>query len=210
MSKLRLLSAICATLFLVPHTVFATSVWMSDFTSDLGSPIKLYLVTDINDAGSAATGQVLDFYFDFLSPADATLNIDPTALLTSSSASLAASSQFDIYHTAGTSLFSQFDSFNATPGNLLLITMITGYSQNYEPNSGNLTWVASMSVFDVGTYWSPTEPPAITPDNFIYQSLSSREFTLVATTVVPIPATIWLFVTGLLGFVGVARRAVRA
>ena len=68
LTRTQFKSALCACLLLLPSAVFATSVWENNYVTPTGEPVNLYLVTSFDQATDAGSGQVLDFYFDFLNP----------------------------------------------------------------------------------------------------------------------------------------------
>ena len=215
MNKPRLLGALCAVILSVPHTVSATTVWMQEFVSDIGSPINFYLVTGFDDPADVRSGGgvILDFYIDFLSPADPAADINPADLLTTTSNSMFGISDFDIvsalvYRPVPAATNEVFQSsFN--PQGISIFTYTDVIGTQAHPSGGgtsidcfsNGACILAPGYIDVDGSTNFPNAGFLSPAGAI-----PRTFLPVATNVVPIPAAAWLFGSGLLMLIGVARK----
>lgn len=101
---------------------------------------------------------------------------------------------------------STIDSAYSASSNVL-IADVFGFHHNAlaDPSAFGLTNASDSCLYtgaDCSTYliWDDLHPTTVG------HSLIADEFVSTVTTVVPIPAAVWLFGSGLLGLVGVARR----
>lgn len=215
MNKSHLIGALCALFLSVPHTVSATTVWMQEFVSDIGSPINFYLVTGFDDPADVASGGgvILDFYIDFLSPGDSAPDINPADLLTSVSGSIVGSSEFDIFSAIGSrpvpaATNEVFQSSSNSQG-ISIFTYTDAIGIQTHPSGGGMlidcfsngACILDPGYIDVDGSTNSPGPGFLSP-----AGADPRTFLPVATDAVPIPAAAWLFGSGLIGLIGIARR----
>ena len=195
MKKFHLLGAVCVCLWsLSVSTSHAASVWSATLWDDFQYTWDLYVVTSAPDLtdGTQVTGVYLDW--------TAGGAIDPASLLTSTPIDLAQLSPSD-----WGSEFISSAVFNAlTPDTFGIDFLAASGKQIISSEQGD------MSCNDVSCTLSAIENPFVPDEQYqaINPEYSWDSITLsnVATSAVPLPAAIWLFGSGLIGLVGIARR----
>jgi hypothetical protein len=190
MKKLHLFGALCALFLLTPYVASAKTVWGGTYVSDPGYQWTLWLVTDGDTV--QAPGNLIDAYFD--SGANGLIN--PTDLLTMSSSDIAEQSgdPLDV-STAAIYLFSA-EELNLYE--IIITQMEIDITQSTDPVDRILycdgeTCTATPALMDVNS----TTSHVFSIDHY---------FLPVATSPIPLPPTILLFGSGLIGLIGLSKR----
>lgn len=212
MNKSHLLSAMCACAFIACMPLAQAAV------------VELGDLNIINDAGNPSDGlRYLDMtYSDGLTLSEALTN----AQATYANARIATASEFDdIVAAAGITYNSSFtasDGFNSTGSPYHVLSTGANYNSSlvailgptvpgdeFDPPStvvftdpdGTNNTASTHDIFGLyGTTMEIIQVPWTVPNDQAGWLLVSE------ATVVPVPAAVWLFGSGLLGLIGVARR----
>lgn len=180
------MSATCFALFLIMYTTTASAatVYSTIFDDGVSSGGTAYIVTDL--------GEVTGVYFDYAADGGVTAE----NLLSSSTVDIGSSAAYDVYSTQ---IFGSDVEF-ISGGQFLLINSIDrDAAQSQTGGIGDSAVCTDIECFIINGFFNPKGDFARA---LIYESY----FEFEATSVVPIPAAAWLFGTGLLGLIGVARR----
>ena len=170
----------------------AASVWSSELLFDgLSNDWQLHVVSDDDDLFNPAniTGVYLDNVVDS--------QINPIDLLTSSLADVASSDPYDFFSN------SQIDSLMEAggPGEIVIKQLDTsglnGLGQLPDLTCRQFSCTTWLRHQDGAIRQVLSMPGSPAPQMTLTQS---------ALSPIPVPAAVWLFGTGLLGLVGVARR----
>lgn len=203
-----ILATLCAVSTFFTHSVGAKTVWANEY--DDGSAFTthiMYLVTDGDSA--SAPGSLIDVFID---NTDDGTTINPADLLTNPS--LAFAGYYDLY--ASSIIFGSDPAVIQAPESPTEITynnlLVTMFQDNIHVGQVNMecdyldnlcTMLDAVSVPDRG-------PLNINDQHFTYLGIVNDEFFSAvasdAVNPVPIPAAAWLFSSGLLGLIGIARR----
>lgn len=223
--------ALLLTFGAISQTAQAATVWTAQLISTTSTELvdgtstdryKLHIVVDENTLNSPLYSEltVTDIYLDHLG---GVADIDPAALLTTSSSVLANSDTLDYYLTNDLVNDPVFLGYYGSLGE--------GWASMVTSN-GNLRSVGDTSLFqlvcdgtdscDVGgikgtSLLNPNT--SVWEDEFVYQLIqdfyapnppightSIVNWKATAISAVPVPASVWLFGSGLFGLIGIARR----
>ena len=123
----------------------------------------------------------------------------------------------------GNEVVELYDAFNitysSTSQQVVDLNVDDGTAQNYinylgitDSVDGSIGWLDDLTTTLHHTY-SCISVSSCNPDSFVYNSVSywpdDPAVGVFLVRVVPIPAAVWLFGSGLIGLIGVARRKVR-
>lgn len=219
MEKLKLTGStfVLMLMFIVmyPVTGFSTTVWSSLVDASGGccgfEDWFIYLVTeeDVVDPFEAFAPLTLTgVYIDRVVSG----TINPADLLSSSPMSLAID-QYDVYSTGAdlTPSLTYFgDGGGDNPGtrtDVFFLDQLTIDSVENGWFSGTVFGITTVGTAG-GELTSDhaIAPSTTTPPDKWSVSAGNTEFTAIATSTVPVPAAVWLFGSGLLGLLGLARR----
>ena len=180
--KLRLLGAVCA-LFLSFSASTNAAVILPD--SDFGGNV----VVD-NGSGFGLTN--IDISFNSMNPI--WLHFDNSLLATDDISINSIANNTGIpwadFH---------FEFLSATIAQSIGITPLTGQISSIDLSNPDAVWIFFDPAF-------PETEGFINGQGIINTSLSADYWLHIAPTAVPVPAAVWLFGSGTLGLIGVARR----
>jgi len=191
--------AVCIVMFFASAPASAATVWQSDVTTT-GSqaPWTVYLVTEDADPTDLDLGNVTGMYFD----SHVNGQIDPISLINSPPSSLLID-EFDIASTTGSGITYTIRANAALPPNSFQINFLDFDSTFIQPISSPTTFSGNCSTANNAcAFFSPfPQDPVVGFANVL--TFDNGPF---FTAVIPAPPAVWLFGTGLLGLIGLARR----
>lgn len=202
-----ILGATCICACLASPVVTATTVWSVDLINENdynpleNNPWTMYIVTEEDQLSESVipTGVYIDQFFQ-------TSDIDPTMLLSSTPQQFAIDREdpYDIFTMDGSTI--SFETSQLAPGVFELARLDISFAEQiYEPGLlKQLVCWSGVSNCLVGPGYR--DPVIGASHSFFY---ADGGVLTVAASTVPIPPALWLFGSGLLGIIGVARRKVR-
>jgi prepilin-type processing-associated H-X9-DG protein len=190
--------ALYIVMFFASASTNAATVWQSDMKSGSWT---LYLVTEDSDPTDLDLGNVTGMYFD----SHVNGQIDPISLINSPPSSLLID-DYDIASTTGAAIAMTIFPNAALPPNSFQINLLTSDSTFIQPISGTTTFSVNCSTANNACLFSSPFP--LDPGGG-FANVLTFDGSVVApilTTVIPVPPAVWLFGSGLLGLIGIARR----
>ena len=189
---------VCIVMFFASAPANAATVWQSDMIGN--TPWTFYLVTEDGDPADLDLGNVTGMYFD----SHFNGQIDPFSLINNPPSSL-LSDEFDIASITGSNItLTIFDNIGDLPPNSFQIQELNAVDALTQPISDPTIFSVNCSTANNACVFSnpfPQDPVAGFANILSFDGISP-----LLTTVIPAPPAVWLFGSGLLGLIGLARR----
>lgn len=199
MALKSIFGAVCAYVFIAPTMASATTVWAADLRND-EDIWTMYLVTtgDRQFVPEVLTG----VYIDALDRTGETSPVDPADLLVLPPSRVLdlSGDPYDIASSDGADFLFDVRIDLDLPESFLLVSLFS---------AGNTQPIRRGIEFEIrcDSTLCRTSLPFLTRSTVEATALSfTSGFTPVASSVVPVPPAVWLFSSGLLGLIGIARR----